>query len=87
MMDQDWKVSLSVKLNTDSQPMLSLTCDKMEAPAAMAKTNKALCGAAQSTPTKGAVKPAAVIMATVAEPCNRRMTAAKRQITTREYLG
>ena len=51
----------------------------MEAPAAMAKTNKAFCGAAQSTPTKGAVKPAAVIMATVAEPCNRRITTAAKK--------
>ena len=33
------------------------------------KTKRAFCGSVQSNVTKGADKPAAVIIATVAEPC------------------
>ena len=51
----------------------------MEAPAAIDRTNNALFGTKKLISNKGAVRPAAVIIATVAEPCRRRIIAAAKK--------
>jgi len=73
------KVSFSVKpkyLLTNQKP-LSFTCDKIEAPQAIAITNNALLISVTPDVKSGAVRPAAVIIATVAEPCKILTTAAE----------
>ena len=55
-------------LLTNQNP-LSFTCDNIEAPEAMAITNKALSISEIVETKSGAVIPAAVIMATVEDPC------------------
>ena len=61
-----------------NQKPLSLTCDAVVAPDAMAITMSALCGSdSENDINSGDMMPAEVIMATVAEPCDIRMTKAK----------
>ena len=68
----DLKVSFSVILRywPTSQKPLSLTCEKILAPDAMAITKQANCAFPKFIFTKrGAISPAAVIIATVDDPC------------------
>ena len=61
-----------------SQKPLSLTCESVLAPAATAKTISAICVLESDRSGRvGARKPAAVIIATVAEPCKTRTNAAR----------
>ena len=60
-----------------SQKPLSFTCESSVAPDEMAITTSARCGSLISRwRITGAMRPAAVIMATVAEPCVTRTAAA-----------
>ena len=51
----------------------------MEAPEAMERTNNALLWNSPIISNNGADRPAAVIIATVAEPCKRRIIAAAKK--------
>ena len=71
--------SLIPKYLLTNQKPLSFTWDNIEAPEAMAITNNALSNSLIPKVSNGAVSPAAVIMATVDEPCKiRTKTAAKK---------
>lgn len=74
-------VSLTVipKYSLMSQKPESLTCDRIKEPAPVANTRSSLLTPGM-TDAIGATMPAAVIMATVAEPVATRMTAAIVQL-------